>query len=273
MYGTLAYEPDAVLARAMLENWQALERAIAGRFGGEVVDDGRGFRFRSGLHSGFLNGVLRTHVQSDEVPAFAAELRSWFGDSLPWRWIIGVTSSTINLAVRLEADGLERRWPEMPAMTVELAGFTAGGWTPDGARITEVLDATDLEAWLSVRRANLSLDDATIGAWRQAHGEFGFGPTSTLRHFVGWQGDRAVAGASLYLDEGAGTAGIYHVDVLPEARSRGFGKAVTSAALEAAREKSYSLGVLSASTLGTPIYLQLGFRIVGMVTVFVGGGH
>ena len=90
---------------------------------------------------------------------------------------------------------------------------------------------------------------------------------------MGWERARPGAGATLFLDEATGTAGIYHVDVLSEARGRGFGKAVTADALHAAREEGYTLGVLSSSTLGTPVYLRLGFRIVGLVTIFVGGGH
>ena len=267
------YEPDEALARAMLVNWEALERAICGRFGGTVLEDARGFRFRSGLHSGFLNGVLRTSIHPDEVPGLAMEVRAWFPASLPWRWVIAIDPLANRLADRLDVEGFERRWPEMPAMAVALPDFQPAWALPDGCRVTEVETGADLEAWLSVRRVNLSLDDATIAAWRRAHGEFGLGPSSALRHFVGWQGPRAVAGASLFLDDREGTAGIYHVDVLADARNQGFGKAVTAVALRAARELGYTLGVLSASSLGTPVYLRLGFRMVGMVTVFVGGGH
>jgi hypothetical protein len=43
--------------------------------------------------------------------------------------------------------------------------------------------------------------------------------------------------------------------------------------LTVARELDYRLGVLSASELGTPVYLRLGFRIVGDVTVLVVSGR
>jgi GNAT superfamily N-acetyltransferase len=264
---------DPVLMRAMLANWECLAREICRRFDGVVVEDARGFRFRSGLHSGFLNGVLRTSVLPDEVPALAREVRAWFPADLPWRWIVDHAELGTTILFRLEAEGFERRWPEMPGMALDLRGYEPRFWTPLAGRVTEVLDATDLEAWLSVRRVNLSLDEPTIAAWRRLHGEWGLGPTSTLRHFVGWDGDRPVAGASLYLDPLTGTAGIYHVDVLADARGRGYGKAVTTAALAAAREQDATLGVLSASTLGTPVYVRLGFAVVGLVTTFVGAAH
>jgi ribosomal protein S18 acetylase RimI-like enzyme len=264
---------DEDLAHAVMENWERLESSLAARFGGVVENDERLFRWRTGLHSGFLNGVLRTHVVADEVVELAAETRAWFPAGLPWRWIVGPGSAPPKLADRLDADGFERRWPHMPAMAIALADLGEADWVPEGGRVTEVMDRGDLEAWLSVRHVNLGLDDETIVAWRRAHGDFGLGPESTLRHFVGWLGDRPVAGATLFLDEIGGTAGIYHVDVLAEARRQGFGKAVTAAALTVARELDYRLGVLSASELGTPVYLRLGFRVVGDVTVLVGGGH
>ena len=79
------------------------------------------------------------------------------------------------------------------------------------------------------------------------------------------------AGATLFL--GAGSAGIYHVDTLLEARGRGFASALTARALREVEGLGYRWGVLSASTLGTPVYLRLGFRVVGSVVVFVGGAH
>jgi len=205
---------DATRAKVVMTNWESLARAICHQFAGDVVDDAHGFRFRSGMHSGFLNGVLRTHVDSNDVLDVMHAARLSFPPGLPWRWIVAPGDQPFNLAERLEAEGLERRWPHMPLMTLDLDDLEDRPWAPDGGRVTEVTSATDLEAWLSVRRANLSLDDETTDAWRKTHGSLGFGPEGHLRHFIGWQGERPVAGATLWLDEITGVAGIYHVDVL-----------------------------------------------------------
>jgi GNAT superfamily N-acetyltransferase len=255
----------------MEANWEALEASLAARFGGVVEERTGLFRFRSGLHSGFLNGVLRTDVPADRIGSLVAETRAWFPAGLPWRWIVGPTSGPSDLVERLTAEGLERRWPGMPAMAMDLTGVDDRRWIPEGGRVSEVESPSELDAWLSVRRTNLALDDSTIAAWRRAHGESPMGPGSELRHFVGRLKGTPVAGATMFL--GAGSAGIYHVDVLAEARGKGFGKAVTMAALEAARALGYRWTVLSASTLGTPVYLRLGFRTVGGVTVLVGAAH
>jgi predicted GNAT family acetyltransferase len=262
---------DVELARLVEANWEALEADLVGRFYGTIEDDSHIFRFRTNLPSGFLNGVLRTDVAPETVDDLARESRAWFPADLPWRWVVGPTSRPLDLADRLEVAGLERRWPLMPAMAVDLEALDLVPRAPAGGRVTEVLDAQDVESWLGVRHVNLGLDDRTVGAWRRAHGESGLGPESPLRHFVGWLGDRPVAGATLYV--GAGAAGIYHVDTLLEARGRGFASALTATALHEAERLGYRWGVLSASTLGTPVYLGLGFRIVGNVTVLVGGAH
>lgn len=262
---------DTRLARAMEANWEALAHYLAGHFGGSVEDTPLGFRFRTGLHSGFMNGVLRTDARPEDVSDLVGATRAWFPAGLPWRWVVGPTSRPGDLADRLEARGLERRWPSMPAMAVDLDGLEDRSWTPRDGRVTEVLTRDDLAAWLGVRRANLHLDDATMAAWARAHGETPFGPGSALRHFVGWLGERPVAGASVF--RGAGVAGIYHVDTLEAARGRGFGKAVTQAALTTARNEGDRLGVLNASALGLPAYRRLGFRVVGDFTTLVGGAH
>jgi GNAT superfamily N-acetyltransferase len=264
---------DEPSARAVIANWETLCRSIAERFGGVSISDEHGFRFRSGLHSGFLNAVLRTSVAAGEVVELAAQTRAWFPAGLPWRWVVGPGSAPADLVERLTRAGFEPRWPEMPAMHVDLAGFDAAAWASSDAPVAEVLDRGALEDWLAVRRQNLHLDERTMAAWRRANLEMGLGPDSFLRQFTGRLDGRPVANCTLFLDSLGRTAGIYHVDVLEDVRGRGFGKAVTAAALGAAVEAGYPVAVLTASPLGTPVYLRLGFRIVGRQQTFVGGAH
>src|SRR4051812_49600869 len=80
---------DAELAGAVMTNWEGLSRALAEQFDGAVEDGPNVFRFRTGLHSGFLNGILRADLPPGEGAAFAAEQRAWFADGLPWRWVAG----------------------------------------------------------------------------------------------------------------------------------------------------------------------------------------
>ena len=258
----------ATLAHAVLANWEAVERHLVTIHGGRLDDTPSLFRFASGLHTGFLNGILRADDAVENLPALIADTRRLFVElNVPWRWMAGGTSAP-GLADRLEALGLERRW-EMPGMAIDLEAIVEPARAPAGVAVAaEVLTPADLEGWLSVRRINLALDDATVEAWRIAHGRPGPGSSRPLRHFTVWEDGRPVANATLFL--GAGVAGIYHVDTLPEARGRGFGTAVTLTALHAALDAGARYGVLSASSLGEPVYRRLGFIRAGHVSGFAG---
>ena len=128
---------------------------------------------------------------------------------------------------------------------------------PDGGTLVHVGEEAGLREVASV---------ATVG--------FGFPAdllSSVTRFVIGLGGDHgpwrfylvreqgaAVATAGLFL--GSEVAGIYFVATVPEARRRGFGAAVTVAALQDARTLGYRTAVLQASPMGHSVYRRLGFE-------------
>ena len=81
------------------------------------------------------------------------------------------------------------------------------------------------------------------------------------RHFGAWLDGKVVGHSVLHLTTGAlGVAGLYSVGVVPSARRRGIGAAVTLAACEHARAVGCHWATLNAAT---HIYDRLGFVSLG----------
>jgi GNAT superfamily N-acetyltransferase len=82
--------------------------------------------------------------------------------------------------------------------------------------------------------------------------------------FVASLHGRVVGHSVVFLTTGEwGVAGIYHVGVVPRARHKGIGKAITLAACHYARERGYRYAVLNSTEAGKRTYGQLGFSTVG----------
>jgi GNAT superfamily N-acetyltransferase len=82
--------------------------------------------------------------------------------------------------------------------------------------------------------------------------------------FIATLRGRIVGQSVVFMTTGpGGVAGIYHVGVVPRARGKGIGKAVTLAACLYARQKGYRYAVLNSTHAGRHPYEQLGFSTVG----------
>ena len=83
-------------------------------------------------------------------------------------------------------------------------------------------------------------------------------PTFTV--FVGYLEEEPVATSMLATTRSVGLAGIYSVATRHTHRGRGFGTALTAAALAAAEEQGYDTAVLEPSPSGASMYRQMGFE-------------
>ena len=81
------------------------------------------------------------------------------------------------------------------------------------------------------------------------------GPTT--RAYLGWVGDDAVSGATLYLSHGIG--GVGWVGTRPRAFGRGYGAALTRRVMEEGLRRRVPLLNLQASPMGAAVYRRLGF--------------
>jgi GNAT superfamily N-acetyltransferase len=107
----------------------------------------------------------------------------------------------------------------------------------------------------------LGMRGVFAGAFERIGARDGWGPSVPLRHFVGRMTDgRPLACATLCTAGEA--AGLYAVAVAEGARRRGFGRAVSLAALQAGADAGHRFGVLQSSAMGFGVYRAIGLTLV-----------
>jgi GNAT superfamily N-acetyltransferase len=92
-----------------------------------------------------------------------------------------------------------------------------------------------------------------------------------IRLFAGVDGDgavRATAGSGVFGTQAA----VLFVNTHPDWRRRGIGRAMTAAALRAARDSGARQACLDATRAGVSIYLRLGFEVASPTTRFSRAG-
>lgn len=79
-------------------------------------------------------------------------------------------------------------------------------------------------------------------------------------HLIGYAGDEPVAVASVF--DSGDVAGVYNIATLPDHRGKGYGAAVTWAAIDRARERGRRHAILQSTEMGYPVYGRMGFETV-----------
>jgi GNAT superfamily N-acetyltransferase len=192
-------------------------------------------------------------------------------------WWVAPTDTPADLGSRLTAAGLTLEGLA-PAMAVDLADVPVDEPPPAGLEVVPVTDAATLRAFLEIVAADwvayeggeaTSVQRRTLEAWARQIPPKLAGEPVPLR-WIGRMDGAVVATSRISI--GAGVAGLYAISTLPAYRGRGIGRAMTIAALRAARSIGLRIGVLQASDLGYGVYQRLGFRELFTYEVYVHPG-
>ena len=191
----------------------------------------------------------------DDLAATAAAVRSYFVDrKLPFQLMFREEGRNRSIQ-ELETQGWRRRTDPTPGMTLALPASPPRSTTR-----------------LAIQQ--VSTHEQLVGFRESAFRGFGY-PVAAARIFLGdrvrelpevrlYSGlvDGAVVATSMLIATGA-VAGIYWVATLEEQRGRGYGEAMTWAAVAGGRELGCEVASLQASKLGRPVYARMGFESAG----------
>jgi ribosomal protein S18 acetylase RimI-like enzyme len=214
----------------------------------------------------YHNAVVRASLTDDscdqEIMAFQAALA---GKSVAGSWHLGPSMQPATLAERLLAQGFFHDGDEV-GMGLDLRLPPLEIAIPRHFHIVPVRAEHQLEDYASVLAQDFGEGEREARWVQEIFGLIGLHEESAWQHLVGYVEKVAVATATLLIT--GQTVGLYFIATAPAWRRRGLGGAITAAALEVAREREAEYAVLSASTMGYPVYRRVGFFDLANIGIY-----
>lgn len=255
---------DAPTLAALAErDYHAWIEAFDGTPGVEVVIRDEIRYRRSKVAHPYLNHAYRARLRPEAVARCIEHVVAVLGrGGRSFTWTVWPSDEPRDLATRLVGAGFEDLGSG-PLMGVELGDWPGPGPTPAGLRIRRVEDPGDIGAVDRFVASSMEGDLASVEPFAATFRRLILEPEPRVVLFEGRIDGEIVAAAALFT--GSGVAGIYGVVTAERARGRGYGGALTAAAMQEGRRRGMTAAVLLASELGEPVYRRLGFRDVGQV--------
>ena len=202
------------------------------------------------------NAVVRTHLEGELADSTLDRLLARYrGRGVDFMWLVHPTATPSDLGERLISRGL-RPVEHATGMSLELSEWAAA---QPATRVDEVTDEAGLAAYGSLIMKYWEIPPHEQALVSDLNRYWSRDRTRGHR-FVAFSDDGVPLGKGyLSLEGPSGIAAIFGMSVLPEARGRGVGGAMTVAMLNRAKAAGCVRAVLHSSERAVDLYRRAGF--------------
>jgi GNAT superfamily N-acetyltransferase len=262
---------------AVEENLFALFRAMATLPGSQIEEGEYLSRHLAPPTNPMYKGVWNTHLSTENADEKILETVAWFkSQEAPFFfWWTGPQTQPDDIGFKLTKHGLVDMEGQGQAITPGIKSTAIGApgmvadlhrmneamleKVPQAFEINDVQNETDLQDFKQVFIDGYEMPATMAEGWVQSAREFGIGKTP-WRLVLGRLNGQPVA--TNIIVNGGGVSGVFGIAVVPSARGKGIGTAITLRPLLEARDREgYHYAVLFSSEMGTPVYERIGFRM------------